>query len=62
VYPSLRVKGEREMKKDGVTLRSHDLKGCGVLEWRVQYFYFSIRLMYLVQEKLSSTLRGLYIN
>jgi hypothetical protein len=53
VHPSQRVERGWEMKKDGVTLRSHDLKGYGVLKWRVQFSYFSIRLMCFVQEKLS---------
>jgi hypothetical protein len=41
------------MNKDGLTLRSHELKGYAVLKWRVQYFYFSIRLMCLVRQKVS---------
>jgi len=46
------------MKKDGVTLRSRDLNGYGVLKWRVQFLYFSIRPMCLVQRKLFELLRG----
>jgi hypothetical protein len=61
VYPSLREEGAREMKKDEVTLRSHDLKGYEALKWRVQYFYFSIRLIYsyLVQQKTFRDLTGI---
>jgi hypothetical protein len=37
VHPSQRVKRGWEMKKVRATLRSHDLKGCGVLKWRVLF-------------------------
>jgi hypothetical protein len=44
-----------EMKKDGVTLKSHDPNGCGVLKWRVQFFFFIF--MYLFEAELSGILR-----
>ena len=50
------------MKKDRATLRSRDLKGYGVLEWRVQFPYFSIRLMCCVRGKLSKLIRELKVN
>jgi hypothetical protein len=40
VYLSLRVEGGLKMKKDGVTLKSHDLRGYGVLKRRFQFFSF----------------------
>ena len=62
VHPSQRVNRGWEMKKDRATLRSHDLKGYGVLQWRVHFSYFSIKLRCFVQGKLFKILRELNVN
>jgi len=62
IHPSQRVKRGWEMKKDRATLRSHDLEGYGVLKWRVQLPYFSVRFVCCAKGKLSKLIGKLKVN